>query len=306
VKNRARLLVEVVEAVTAAWEPGRVGVRFSPTSPFNSMSDADPVATFGYAAAALDGFGLAYLHAIEAVAGPAVVPGAPLVAPELRRRFRGPLILNGGYEGASAEAAVSSGAADLIAFGVPFISNPDLVERLASGAPLAPADRATFYGGDEQGYTDYPTRDGVVEQPEAAARCSAAPAPGSGRRAPRRAPRPGLRGGARGRRGTEPPPPGATTRATRYPPAPRCPWSPRSRAATSRPLAALGATMAVGLAFVTAETNRERHAAHVLNVAGRQRMMSQSLALAAASAAAAPAGPERDRWLASCAPTRRS
>jgi N-ethylmaleimide reductase len=169
VKNRARLLVEVVEAVTAAWEPGRVGVRFSPTSPYNSMSDADPVATFGYAAAALDGFGLAYLHAIEAVAGPAVVPGAPVVAPELRRRFRGPLILNGGYEGASAEAAVSSGAADLIAFGVPFISNPDLVERLASGTPLAPADRATFYGGDEQGYTDYPTRDGVVEQPEVAA-----------------------------------------------------------------------------------------------------------------------------------------
>jgi N-ethylmaleimide reductase len=169
VENRTRLLVEVVEAVAAAWEPGRVGVRFSPTSPFNSMSDADPVATFGHAAAALDGFGLAYLHAIEPVAGPGVVPGAPVVAGELRRRFRGPLMLNGGYVGETAEAAVSSGAADLIAFGVPYVSNPDLAERLASGAALAPADPSKFYGGDEHGYTDYPTRDGVVEQPEAAA-----------------------------------------------------------------------------------------------------------------------------------------
>ena len=164
VEHRARFLLEVVEAVVAAWEPGRVGVRLSPTSPFNSMYDADPVATFGYAAGALDRFGLAYLHAIEPVAGRGVVPGAPAVAPELRRRFRGPLILNGGYDGASAEAAVASGAADLVAFGVPYISNPDLVERLATGTALAPADPKTFYGGDAHGYTDYPTRAAAVER----------------------------------------------------------------------------------------------------------------------------------------------
>ena len=167
VQHRARLLVEVVEAVAAAWEPGRVGVRFSPTSPFNSMHDDDPIDTFGHAAAALDRFGLAYLHVIAPVAGPAVVPGAPDVVPEIRRRFRGPLIVNGGYDGPSAEAAVASGAADLVSFGVPYISNPDLVERLAIGAPLAPADRATFYGGGARGYTDYPTRAGAAELDEA-------------------------------------------------------------------------------------------------------------------------------------------
>ena len=164
IENRARFLLEVVEAVVAAWEPGRVGVRFSPTSRFNSMHDDSPVETFGHAAAALDPLGLAYLHVIEPVAGRGVVPGAPAVAPELRRRFRGPLILNGGYDAASAEAAVAGGAADLIAFGVPFIANPDLVERLATGAPLAAPDASTFYGGGARGYTDYPTRSGAVEQ----------------------------------------------------------------------------------------------------------------------------------------------
>ena len=165
--NRTRFLVEVVEAVTAAWEPARVGVRLSPTSPFNSMHDDNPVETFGHAAAELDRFGLAYVHVIAPVAGPGVVPGAPDVASEIRRRFRGPLILNGGYDGPSAEAAVASGAADLVAFGVPFISNPDLAERLAIGAPLAPADRTTFYGGDGRGYTDYQTRAGAAELDEA-------------------------------------------------------------------------------------------------------------------------------------------
>ena len=170
VENRARLLLEVVEAVVAAWEPGRVGVRFSPTNPFNDIHDADPIATFGYAAGALDRFGLAYLHVVEPVRGAELseekwteTEPAPRVAPELRRRFRGPFILNGGYDGASAEAAVAGGAADLVAFGAPYISNPDLVERVAAGAPLAPADRATFYGGDERGYTDYPTLEGAAE-----------------------------------------------------------------------------------------------------------------------------------------------
>ena len=170
VENRTRFLLEVVEAVVAAWEPGRVGVRVSPTNPFNDIHDADPIATFGHAAEALDRFGLAYLHVIEPVREAELSEEkwtesepAPLVAPELRRRFRGPLIVNGGYASESAEAAVADGTADLVAFGVPYIANPDLLERLASGTPLAAADPASFYGGDERGYTDYPTREEAAE-----------------------------------------------------------------------------------------------------------------------------------------------
>jgi N-ethylmaleimide reductase len=170
IENRARFLLEVVEAVAGAWEPGRVGVRLSPTGPFNDISDADPVATFGYVAEALNGFGgLAYLHVREPMTAGEPSAGAVVTAHELRRRFEGPFIINEGYGRESAEAAIASNAADLVAFGVPFISNPDLVERLASGAPLAPADSSTFYGGDARGYTDYPTRDGAAEAEAAAA-----------------------------------------------------------------------------------------------------------------------------------------
>ena len=157
VENRTRFLLEVTEAVVGVWGADRVGVRFSPTGVFNTMSDSDPAATFGYAAKALDRFGLAYLHVVEPVGSP-----APLVAPVLRAAFRGPFILNGGYNLDSGNAALAAGEADLISFGVLFLSNPDLPERFAEGSALNPVDQGTFYQGGEKGYIDYPTREVVA------------------------------------------------------------------------------------------------------------------------------------------------
>jgi N-ethylmaleimide reductase len=154
-ENRVRFLREVVTAVVEVWGAERVGVRLSPLSPFNDMSDSDPFATFGEAASVLDGFGLAYLHL--------VVPGS--VDPEsdsgritahLRERFRGPLMVNGGYTHEAAEAVIGSGRADLVSFGSSFLANPDLPERFAEGVPLNPPNPSTFYGGGAEGYTDYP------------------------------------------------------------------------------------------------------------------------------------------------------
>jgi N-ethylmaleimide reductase len=154
VEKRARLLLEVAEAMAAAWSADRVGVRLSPSNPFNSMSDSDPAKTFSYAARELDKRGLAYLHVVDPV-GADGKPGTFL--PLLRGCFRGPLMVNGGFTRETANAVLADKLADLVSFGVPFISNPDLPERFARGAPLTPAaDRATFYGGNERGYTDYP------------------------------------------------------------------------------------------------------------------------------------------------------
>ncbi|HET9627358.1 MAG TPA: alkene reductase [Kofleriaceae bacterium] len=150
VENRARLLVEITRAVVDAFGPGRVGVRLSPGGTFNDMHDADPAATFGHAARVLGDLPLAYLHVIEtAVAGQSATD-------LIRAQFRGPLITAGGYDRASASAALAAGRADAVAFGKPFISNPDLVERLRHDWPLAPSDRKTYYGGGDAGYTDYP------------------------------------------------------------------------------------------------------------------------------------------------------
>jgi len=158
--NRARLLAEVADAAAAAWEPRRVGVRLSPWSPFNSMSDADPRTTFTVAARALRDLGLAYLHVIEDAGR-----RADRLTAALREAFGGPVIANAGYDGVSAEEALASGEVQAVSFGTPFLANPDLPVRLALGAPLNPPDRATFYGGDARGYTDYP----VLEMFEAAA-----------------------------------------------------------------------------------------------------------------------------------------
>lgn len=155
IENRGRFLAEVLEAVTQAWEPGRVGVRLSPFATFNGMSDANPMETFGHAVSLADRFGLAYLHMIEGQTGGARdFPEGAIAA--LRRGFRGGYIANNGYDGAMATAAVASGAADAVAFGRPFIANPDLVTRLRTGAALNPLDGATLYGGGAEGYTDYP------------------------------------------------------------------------------------------------------------------------------------------------------
>jgi len=158
VENRARFLLQVTAAVADVWGGDRVGVRFSPTGAYNGMSDSDPAGTFGYAAHALNRFGLAYLHVTE----PVDTPQAARVAPLLRQVFRGPLVLNGGYDRAAADAAIASGAADLVAFGTAFLANPDLPARLAAGARLNAPDPATFYGGDARGYTDYPFSDGSI------------------------------------------------------------------------------------------------------------------------------------------------
>jgi N-ethylmaleimide reductase len=159
IENRTRFLLEVTEAVTSVWGGDRVGVRLGPSGTFGSMSDSNPNALFGYAAAQLNRFGLAYLHLIE----PRIVGSKlradglpPIAAHQLRRVFEGPVIAAGGFERDSAEAIVDSGDADLVAFGRHFAANPDLVERLTRNLPLNPHDRDTFYGGDERGYIDYP------------------------------------------------------------------------------------------------------------------------------------------------------
>ncbi len=149
-KNRARFLLEVTEAVAHVWGPGRVGVRLSPQSPFNDMQDSDPRATFGHAALALARLGLAYLHVVE----PAGT--LPPLVPDLKEAFCGPLMVNGGYTRALAVAILARGEADLVSFGASFLANPDLPLRFAYDAPLNPPDPATFYGGDARGYTDYP------------------------------------------------------------------------------------------------------------------------------------------------------
>jgi N-ethylmaleimide reductase len=163
VRNRARFPLEVTEAVVAVWGPDRVGYKISPNGAFNSMSDSDPIATFSYFTDELSRLRLLYLHATEGVAGPmAPPPGTVLAAPMLRKRFKGTLILNGGYDAHSAEAAIARGDADLIAFGVPFLANPDLPARYAKAASLNAPDQATFYAGEAKGYIDYPALAGAA------------------------------------------------------------------------------------------------------------------------------------------------
>jgi N-ethylmaleimide reductase len=152
VANRARLLLEVVEAVSGVYGADRVGVRLSPLFSMLGMSDSAPETTFRHAASALGAFDLAYLHVVER-------RGAAFDWRALRSAFGGRYIANGGYDRDSAEAAIGAAQADLVAFGTPFIANPDLVERFRRGARPSTGDRATYYSGDARGYTDYPTLD---------------------------------------------------------------------------------------------------------------------------------------------------
>ncbi|KAA2213419.1 alkene reductase [Teichococcus oryzae] len=156
VENRIRFLMEVVEAVTSVFDSTRVGLRISPVSPANDIADSNPMAVFGPAVEALNRFNLGFLHVVEgATGGPRdVAPDFDFLA--LRRAFKGLYMANNGYDLDLAVRARREDRADLIAFGRAFISNPDLVERLRAGKPLAEPDHATFYGGDARGYTDYP------------------------------------------------------------------------------------------------------------------------------------------------------
>jgi N-ethylmaleimide reductase len=150
VENRARLPLEVLDAVVGVWGPARVGYRVSPNGAFNSMSDSDPRRTFGHLAEQIERRGIGYLHAVDPVAD-----GDKRISPLLRKIFSGTYVVNGGFDLAAADAALAHGA-DLVAFGVPFLANPDLPERYRRGADLNKADQATFYTGEEKGYVDYP------------------------------------------------------------------------------------------------------------------------------------------------------
>lgn len=155
IENRCRLTLEVVDAITKILPPGRVGIRLSPVSPANDALDSHPQPLFDHLVRELSARKLLYIHVIEGATG-----GARDIAPfdfaALRKGFSGAYMANNGYSRQLAINAVASGAADLVAFGRPFISNPDLVERLRLDAPLNELDRATLYGGGAEGYTDYP------------------------------------------------------------------------------------------------------------------------------------------------------
>ena len=162
IQNRARLLLEVMTAVVAEIGGGRTGLRLSPITPVNDAAqDSDAAALYGHVVQQLAPLKLAFLHLIEGQTGGARDLSDKGVAPfdyaALRAAYAGPWMVNNGYSRAMALDAVASGAADLVAFGKPFISNPDLVRRLREDAPLAKWVQATLYGGGAAGYTDYPT-----------------------------------------------------------------------------------------------------------------------------------------------------
>lgn len=162
VENRARFLLEVVDAVVSVVGKDRVGIKLAPRALGDGIFDANPVETFGYAAEQLGRRSIAYITLVE---GPGErhkpTDSVPALMGVFRKAFGGALIVNGGYGRDTAEEVVSSGKADLVSFAIPFISNPDLVERFRLNAPLTPGDEATFHSGGAKGYIDYPTLAGA-------------------------------------------------------------------------------------------------------------------------------------------------
>ncbi|MEM8713875.1 MAG: alkene reductase [Planctomycetota bacterium] len=157
-ENRFRLLREIVTAVTQVFPADRVAVRLSPNGVFNDMGSPDFRETFSYAAMELSAFGLAYLHVMDGLGFGFHELGEAMTLKEFRAVYDGPLMGNCGYDLDMAKAAVEAGDADMIAFGRPFIANPDLVERFENGWPLAESDPSQWYSGEhaEEGYTDFP------------------------------------------------------------------------------------------------------------------------------------------------------
>lgn len=153
IENRARLMLEVVEAVSTVWGGDRVGLRISPLNSYNSMIDSDPIALTSYLATKLNDYGLAYLHMMrsdffQAQQGDVMTPA--------RATYKGVLIGNMGYTAAEAESAIAAGQLDAVAFGTSFLANPDLPARIAAGAELTAPNPGTFYSPGPEGYTDYP------------------------------------------------------------------------------------------------------------------------------------------------------
>lgn len=184
IENRARFLLEVIDAAIEELGASRVGVRLSPHFRADKIDDSDPVATFSYVARELDRRGVAYIHLLEgttyddsgdvplykrlvskASGGSGPRPGQPFLAPIFRELFQGRLILNSGYDRDTAEQAVAEGVADAVAFGRLYISNPDLPERFRLNAALTEPDTATYYTNGPEGYIDYP----FLHQQQAAA-----------------------------------------------------------------------------------------------------------------------------------------
>ena len=162
IENRLRILGEVIEAVAKVFPSDRIGIRLSPYGTFNDMGDSDPVALFTAAIQKLNGYNLAYVHMIEprstsAGGGDQVLEDAPITSEMFRAAYQGEFVTAGGYDQAMGEKVLEDGLADAVAYGRLYISNPDLAERFQKNAPLNPYNRATFYGGQEAGYTDYPT-----------------------------------------------------------------------------------------------------------------------------------------------------
>jgi N-ethylmaleimide reductase len=153
IEHRARLLLEVLDATIAVWGSERVGLRISPLNSFNSMIDSDPIGLVTWLATKLNDYNLAYLHVMRAdfmgeQQGDIMTP--------IRSIYKGAIVGNMGYSAEEAEAAISGGKLDAVAFGVPFLANPDLPDRFAKNAPLNPPDQTTFYSAGAKGYTDYP------------------------------------------------------------------------------------------------------------------------------------------------------
>lgn len=156
IENRARFILEVTEAVIDVWGAGRVGIRLSPSGTFNDMADSDAQATFGYVVKALNRFDLAYLHLVEGGEGDLRHGGVAIPTSYFRPLYKGNLLVNGNYDREKGDAVIADGTADFVSFGVKFLANPDLPERLKLNAELNPPDFASFYGGNAKGYTDYP------------------------------------------------------------------------------------------------------------------------------------------------------
>ena len=149
--NRARFVIEALEAMAAAVGPGRIGLRISPANPFNDITDDEAADTYSHLLRSVDGLGLAYVHIID-LPTPGIDP-----LPFVRANWSGPVIANNDLTFESARRILADGRADAVSFGRYFVSNPDLVERFRTGAPLAPVDRQTLYAGEARGFTDYPT-----------------------------------------------------------------------------------------------------------------------------------------------------